>query len=244
LAPYEYTGEFATGSYTQSGGTNSITSALYVGDAGAGSYNLSGSGLLSAVTENIGNSGTGSFTQSGGTHAVGILTLGQNLGSAGTYNLQGGLLTVFSLSQGSGSATFNFSGGTFQAAADLSTSVPITLNVAGSNGVFDTNGHALTLAGPISGPGGLQAEGSGTLILSGENTYGGGTIVTDGTLELLDSSALPGGSSLTVGEDALAIFGDAVPSLHAVPEPTTLALVAAAIWSAGIYSRFRRPKAF
>ena len=38
------------------------------------------------------------------------------------------------------------------------------------------------------------------LILSGTNAYSGGTIVDAGTLVLTSGSALPDGSSLTVGE--------------------------------------------
>ena len=55
--------------------------------------------------EAIGNYGPGTFTQTGGTHAAGSLTLGENSGSTGTYNLDGGLLTVLALSAGSGSTS-------------------------------------------------------------------------------------------------------------------------------------------
>ena len=49
--------------------------------------------------------------------------------------------------------------------------------------VFDqsTNG---TYAGNMSGSGTLAKLGAGTLTLSGSNNYGGGTTVTDGTLQL------------------------------------------------------------
>src|SRR5208282_5567052 len=131
-------------------------------------------------------------------NSAGSLNLALANGYSGTYTLNGGLLSLTALNQGSGSAAFNFGGGTFQAATSFLTSVPITLTTAGSNGVF----------------------------------------VTGGTLELADSAALLAGSSLTVGEDAEAIFGYAVPGgAHSVPEPNTLALVLAAIWSAGIYYR-------
>ena len=40
-----------------------------------------------------------------------------------------------------------------------------------------------TLAGPISGPGALQKVGSSTALLTGFNTYTGGTIVSQGTLQ-------------------------------------------------------------
>ena len=49
----ETIGNSATGSFTQSGGTNSVSNNLYLGyNAGSsGTYNLSGSGLLSAANE-------------------------------------------------------------------------------------------------------------------------------------------------------------------------------------------------
>jgi hypothetical protein len=159
---FEEIGSSGTGIFTQSGGTNSVSAiggneGLFLGTdvGGTGTYNLSGSGLLSVTyQEVIGSSGTGSFTQSGGTNAVsGILVLAQSARSAGTYNLNGGLLSLSGLSQGAGTATFNFSGGTFQAGSSFSTSVPIVLMTSGSNGVFNTNGSTLTLAGNLSGTG-------------------------------------------------------------------------------------------
>ena len=76
----ENVGYAATGSFTQSGGTNALTSGgwLFIGyNAGAiGTYNLSGSGVLSTSntdSEYVGYSGTGSFTQSGGSNTCGYL---------------------------------------------------------------------------------------------------------------------------------------------------------------------------
>ena len=139
--------------------------------------------MLSAPFETIGLSGTGAFTQSGGTNSVAVsLVLAQGASSTGTYNLNGGLLSVGSLTQGSGSATFNFSGGTLQALSSFSTSLPIVLSTAGSNGIFNTSGNTLTLAGPLSGPGGIRKIGAGMLTLSGADTYTGSTTVSAGTL--------------------------------------------------------------
>ena len=96
-----YVGYSGTGSFSQSRGTNTIsnranTGTLIIGfNAGSsGTYNLSGSGLLSSNYEWVGYSGTGGFAQSGGTNNANFgVTLGDSPGSVGSYNLSGGLLS-------------------------------------------------------------------------------------------------------------------------------------------------------
>ena len=163
-----------------------MTGLLNIGNASGskGTYKLSNSGQLSAPSEYIGNSGRGTFTQSGGTNTVGNLAIAQNSGSFGTYSLDGGLLNLSALQQGLGSAAFNFSGGTIQAAVDLSTNMRILLETSGSNGTFDSNGHTLTLNGELSGPGGFQTVGAGTVTVTNFNSYVGDTTVSAGTLQI------------------------------------------------------------
>jgi autotransporter-associated beta strand protein len=177
--------------FSQSGGFNSVSGTLYLGDnSGAtGSYNFFG-GSLAAGSERVGYSGSGSFTQTGGTVTLASLVLAQSAASAGTYNLNGGLLFLSGtgLTGGVGSAAFNFSSGTLQAGSSWSTSVPITLATAGSNGTVNTNGYALTFNGPLSGPGGLIVAGSGMLSLTAANAYSGNTTVDGGTLQLPSGS--------------------------------------------------------
>jgi autotransporter-associated beta strand protein len=192
-----------------------------------------GGGSLAAASLIVGSSGTGTFTQSGGTNWAGSIVLGQNAGSKGTYNLEGGLLNLAGLSKGSGSAALDYSSGTFQAASSFSINLPIVLNSAGSNVVFALSGDALTIASPLSGPGGLDEIGAGVLILEGSDSYGGETMVSGGTLDLLSRSALMAGSQLMVGANASEIFGVVVQhnslpdSAQSVPEPGTLLLFAA-----------------
>ncbi len=219
----EFVGVSGSGSFMQSGGTNTV-GIMFLGlNGGSGTYNLSGNGQLSAYFgyEYIGASpvtgaysGTGSFLQTGGTNSAGNLTLALGSGYSGTYTLNGGLLQLSSLAQGGGAATFNFGGGVFQATASIYTSVPIVLTAAVGNGVFDTNGNALTLAGPLSGPGGLQKIGAGTLTLAVSNGYTGTTLVSIGTLLLGDSNALSGSTfdssgsgTLSFGALVSAVFG-------------------------------------
>ncbi|HVU36367.1 MAG TPA: autotransporter-associated beta strand repeat-containing protein [Opitutaceae bacterium] len=74
------------------------------------------------------------------------------------------------------------------------------LSVAlGANQTWTVNpGASLSVAGPVSGAFALTKAGTGTLVLSGANTYGGGTTVTAGTLQLNASGALPAGKPVTI----------------------------------------------
>ena len=203
-ALYETVGNYGTGAFQQMGGNNVITTyALYMAAApgSSGSYSLSG-GYLSAPTEYVGYGGNATFTQTGGTNSVGPLVLGEN-GSTGTYNLGGGLLSLSNVYNAGGTAAFNFSSGTFQTATSFTTYLPINLCQPGSSGVFDTSGNSLTLAGPLSGPGGLIAAGGGTLLLAVSNNFTGTSLVASGTLLLGDSNALSGSTFDTSGNGTL-----------------------------------------
>ncbi len=98
----------------------------------------------------------------------------------------------------------------------------------------------------FSGGSSLVKTGGGVLVLSGTNSYLGGTIVDAGTLVVDNPNALPDGSSLAVGQGASTILGLAVAAPAAgvsaapVPEPGTLALVAAALALVGCCLRRRR----
>ena len=76
-------------------------------------------------------------------------------------------------------------------------------------------GTTLTISGNISetSPGtALSLDGPGTLVLSGTNSYSGGTAVTAGTLIVTSAAGLPGGTSLTVGAGGIFVFDPAVTS--------------------------------
>src|SRR5208337_3247262 len=65
-------------------------------------------------------------------------------------------------------------------------------------------GGSTTFSGAIKGGSGLGAislmlDGPGTLVLAGSNTYTGTTTVELGTLVATTNTALPGGTSLTIG---------------------------------------------
>ena len=148
-ASYQYFGSIGTGTFTQSGGSNSGAEGFYVGySSGAiGAYNLSGTSQLSTGGESIGGSGTGTFTQNGGTNSTSSnLGLGANSGSAGTYNLSGtGKLstTNYEYIGDSGTGTFSQTGGT----NSISTYYLYLGYNAGANGTYSLSG-----TGQLSAP--------------------------------------------------------------------------------------------
>jgi hypothetical protein len=186
-ASAEVIGSSGTGAFTQTGGSNSAMSALWVGIAGNGSYTLSG-GRLSVGYEYIGiHGGTGVFTQTGGTHTVAntltiaanpevtpdairedvfvvanTLTIAANPGSSGTYDLQGGTLTVNNGIVNNGS---------------LHVGAGATATVGGAGLANNASGE-LTGSGTIQGDvvsAGLVAPGNspGTLTINGDYTQSG-----------------------------------------------------------------------
>ncbi len=81
----------------------------------------------------------------------------------------------------------------------------IAANVAlGANQAWNNNSaNSLTVSGTVSGAFSLSMGGTGTVVLSGANTYSGGTTLSAGTLSLGSASALASGA-LTITGGALA----------------------------------------
>jgi fibronectin-binding autotransporter adhesin len=70
-------------------------------------------------------------------------------------------------------------------------------------------GQTTTISGALSGTGTFEKLGDGTLILTGNNTYTGSTILVDGTLAVGNDSAL-GLGPLTINVETLEASGGAV----------------------------------
>ena len=77
-----------------------------------------------------------------------------------------------------------------------------------------------TASANLSGPGSLTKNTSGTVVLSGSNSYTGGTVVNGGTLIVTAAKALPNGTSLTVGAGGIFVF-DPSSSAAAITSPAT-----------------------
>jgi len=144
----ESVGYSGNGTFTQTGGTNSITAGdgLFIGNnAGStGTYSLSGSGsLITSRDEHVGNSGNGTFTQTGGTNSItsgSWLYIANNTGSIGTYTLSASASLIASGNEqvgNNGNGTFTQTGGTNTISFDLQIG-----SQPGATGNFTLSGNA------------------------------------------------------------------------------------------------------
>ena len=110
-------------------------------------------------------------------------TLTGTTNSLTPWAIDGGTLAVSADDNlGAASGGLSFAGGTLQFLSSFTTRRAVTQNAGGGN--FDTDGNNATLAGFISGSGGLTKVGAGVLTLSDTNSYSGGTSLDGGTLDL------------------------------------------------------------
>ena len=151
----------------------------------APSFILNNGAVLSFEIDNGSNttfsgtiSGSGSLVKEG----EGTLTLsGNNSYTGGTLVNEGTLAVGSSTALGTGTL-FLAEDTTLQAAANWLT-LTNAIQLLG-DATVDTQSNTFTLAGAISGTGGLDKIGSGTLILTGASTYTGETSVNEGVLRV------------------------------------------------------------
>jgi fibronectin-binding autotransporter adhesin len=152
----------------------------------------------------VGYSGKGTVNQHGGTNSVAKSVY---LGSQGIYNLCGGVLELSGISGDSGASAFNVGNGTLRALHAFATSLPMTLTGDSGNATVDTADYALTLSGQLSGLGGLNKLGTGTLTLSGNNAYRGSTTVSTGTLNVANVTGSGTGTGAVSVESGAMLMG-------------------------------------
>jgi hypothetical protein len=105
--------------YSQTGGTNTVTSSLIIGNVigSTGTYGLVAGALVCSGTALIGASGTGRFVQAGGAvnASAAQVFIGSSGNAVGLYSLSAGSLTSGTVTLGhlnSANGIFNQSGGT------------------------------------------------------------------------------------------------------------------------------------
>ncbi len=199
-----------SGTNTYTGATTVSAGTLQIGNGGTTGSLANNGGIVnnSAVifsrsdAYNYGGaiSGTGSVTKLG----AGTLTLSGVSSYAGGTDIQNGTLSGNSIAnQGSNSAfgtgNFSIAGGAKleYTGPDASTNRSISLGAGGGLLSVSSPSAVLTSSGTISGSA-LTKDGAGTLVLTGSNSYTGGTTVSAGLLAVTGATATLGSGNVTV----------------------------------------------
>ncbi|HEY4547437.1 MAG TPA: autotransporter domain-containing protein, partial [Pedomonas sp.] len=224
------------GSYVVNGGTldlngHALTMAAL---SGAGGSIALGAASLT-VAQNTDTVFAGSLTGAGSLtkQGSGTLTLtGANSYTGGTV-VQAGTLRAGTANAFVQNGSYTVNGG----ALDLNGHALTMASLSGSGGTVALGAASLTVAqntdttfaGGLTGSGSLTKQGSGTLTLTGANSYAGGTIVKDGTLRAGIASAFVQNGSYIVNGGTLDLNGHALTMGSLSGTGGTLALGAASL---------------
>ncbi len=176
-----------TSTVTHSGGSVTATNWIAIArDSGEATYNLSGTGLLGktgggevvigSVFNNNPNPSTGTLAQTGGTlQTVGFgdISLGENVGATGIWNMSGGTANVDVVRVGWAG------GGVGQLAVSGSAVLNATDIVVADQG--NTTGTVAQTGGTVRTSGNVDIQASGA---TGTYNLSGGTLSVNGTLDL------------------------------------------------------------
>jgi autotransporter-associated beta strand protein len=182
------------GPVTYSGNLSPVSGAYRLG-GGASSTAVGSVGTLTLASNltdaNAGVTvGTGNALSGYGT----VVLAGTNTyGGGTTVNAYAVLRIDADARLGASGTTLTLNGGTLQAGGSFTSPRPVALTSAST---VDTAGFNVTLSGIVTGPSGfaLTKLGTGTLTLTGTNTYSGGTNILDGTLGVSSDAALGTGA--------------------------------------------------
>ncbi len=144
-----------------------------------GTLTISGGGLVdSRISAGIGDGSSVTVTGGGSTWAVGdLLLVGPPGGNATLTVADGGVVTVGGFAVIGAGNTLNLGDG------GLAGSI-VTPLIVNDGRIVANFTDTLTLAAAIGGSGSLTKDGTGTLILTGNSSYSGGTEIIAGRLQL------------------------------------------------------------
>jgi autotransporter-associated beta strand protein len=180
---------------TFSGGVTVANGDLFVSTAALANQAVALSSSNSRITFNQGSSGTfaGDISGAGMLNktGAGAVTLGGNNSYSGDTTLTDGTLALGSANAIGSSGTISFGGGTLQSSASNTTDYSARFsNAANQSYRVDTNGQNVTLASALTSSGGSFTKlGAGSVILGGNNSYSGSTIIDNGDLKVNGSIA-------------------------------------------------------
>ena len=168
--------------------------------------------ILNPATSDIAVAGStvltlsGTISGNGGLALTGLGTLalgnaGNTFGGAGTsIALNAGTLSVGSNGAlGNTANTLIFNGGALQTTAGFASARGVSI-LAANAPIAPAAGTFLDLNGSVSGTGAVVMSGPGELVLGGNNTYSGGTVINSGTLDVYADANLGNASGgVTIG---------------------------------------------
>ncbi len=201
----------------QLGGSSAIGNLAGAGTVDLGAFSLSTgqdggnttfSGVLTGSSGSLAKTGSGIFTLSGSNAYTGGTTVSSGtlrLAGTGASAGSGNLLVFGTLDVTDGAVVPNTITSSSGALFNSSGTGRIDGNVLMSDGPMSvgSDGTGLTLAGVLSGTVALnRANGGGVVYLTGANTYGGGTLVTAGTLSVGN-----GGNTGNLGGGGVSVSG-------------------------------------
>ena len=219
--------------YSIANNTTATTIELTINDAVSAMWNVDGGGSWNTAVNwlpvGVPNSngafvtfGSALFTPGNapaniavtGPKTVGSMVFDNTTGPI-SYNLTGGAADTITLNNGLAIPTISVISGNHTIAA------PMIL--AQNTNIAPTFGTMLTISGNIAGAGtGLSITDTGTVVLSGANTYTGVTSINAGTLEIVSGASL--GSSSGLVEKNGALFRINAAGATTITQPVTLDL--------------------
>jgi autotransporter-associated beta strand protein len=199
------------------GSTGSLSASSAIVNNGTFAINRSNSVTQGTDFSGAAITGTGSFTQAG----TGTTTLNAANTYSGTTTVNSGTLVASNESAlGASSGAITASGGTLDLGGNgfLRTGLVTISGGTVTNGTITNNtatnfdAQSGSVAAILAGSAGLTKSGTGTLSLSGANTYTGTTTVDEGTLSLGTSGSLTATTSVTVTNGATLLLGSSAPN--------------------------------
>jgi len=197
-------------SVTQGGEVSSEWSQLGLNTNSSGAAVLNGGSWNTNQTLTIGTAGNGEIqATNGSTLSAGAIELAGSSGVTASLHMANSTLSTVNLIAGSGNASVELSSVVVKLRGGSAVVDTLLIDGFSSGGVVinggnltvDTQGGNAQIGSPLTGSASLVKTGAGRLRLNTDNTYGGGTIVEGGALELTGNSNLGVGNvTLRSGE--------------------------------------------
>ena len=189
--------------------TGALSMNITSGNAFARRLTQSGDLNMTAGTLDVFDTASvaGTLSISNATASFGQLLLGVADQGGAVILSAGGTLQTGTIARNGRGGSILFNGGTIRATG--TPNIDANALIAAAGGTFDTSGYSGAFSGQISGPGLLTKLGGGTLTLSADNTYTGGTNVT-GLIKLTHDTAAGAGTITINASGGTVLLGDGI----------------------------------